>query len=104
MQEKDHSIKTVQSKGAAIDHSSGGKIPYPKHVWSPAGGWYAQPANWRANTAVMAAVILGITAMAWSISADREQRSRFPEERRFFPSRWWSKQIVEHERAAKGQQ
>lgn len=109
MQEKDHSIKTVQSKGAAIDHSSGGKIPYvhgsgsvsyiyarliprtryPKHVWSPAGGWYAQPANWRANTAVMAAVILGITAMAWSISADREQRSRFPEERRFFPSRWY---------------
>lgn len=28
MQEKDHSIKTVQSKGAAVSHSSGGKIPY----------------------------------------------------------------------------
>ena len=26
--ESDHSIKTVQSKGAAIEHSSGGKIPY----------------------------------------------------------------------------
>ena len=21
----------------------GGKVPYPKHVWSPSGGWYAQP-------------------------------------------------------------
>ena len=28
MMEGDHSIKTVQSKGAAITHSSGGKIPY----------------------------------------------------------------------------
>ena len=25
--EKDHSIKTVQAKGASISHSSGGKIP-----------------------------------------------------------------------------
>lgn len=25
--EKDHSIKSVESKGAAVSHSSGGKIP-----------------------------------------------------------------------------
>ncbi|KAI9763133.1 MAG: hypothetical protein M1840_000898 [Geoglossum simile] len=66
----------------------GGKIPYPKHVWSPAGGWYAQPANWKSNTAIMGAVIVGITAMAWSVSAGREERTRFPKEGRFFPSRW----------------
>lgn len=64
-------------------------IRYPKHVWSPAGGWYAQPANWKANTAIMATVILGITAYAFSISADREYRTKFPEEGRFFPSRWY---------------
>ena len=106
MTEPDHSIKTVQSKGAAIEQASGGKIPYvedgnrtipgrpltfvdryPKHVWSPAGGWYAQPANWKANTAVMGLVIFGITAVVWSISADREYRTRFPEPGRFFPSR-----------------
>lgn len=36
----------------------------------------------------MAGVIIGITAMVWSVSADREIRTRFPEEGRFFPSRW----------------
>ncbi|KAI9780408.1 MAG: hypothetical protein M1816_002866 [Peltula sp. TS41687] len=81
----------------------GGKIPYPKHVWSPSGGWYAQPANWRANTAIMATVIVGITAFVWSVSADREVRTKFPEEGRFFPSRWWSRQIIDHERQAKGE-
>ena len=54
---------------------------YPKHVWSPAGGWYAQPGNWKANTAVMSGVILGIVAMAWSLSAEREYRDRMPEVR-----------------------
>ena len=105
--EGDHSTKTTTSKGAAVSHSSGGKIPYaalllpieectqthikcryPKHVWSPAGGWYSQPANWRANTAIMFGVIFGITAMAWSVSAEREYRTRYPEPDRFFPSRW----------------
>ncbi|MCJ1332887.1 hypothetical protein MMC10_009581 [Thelotrema lepadinum] len=79
----------------------GGKIPYPKHVWSPAGGWYAQPANWRANTAIMAVVIFGFTAAIWNISAEREHRHKMPEPGKFFPSRWWSKQIMEHEKAMK---
>ncbi|KAL4766452.1 uncharacterized protein BDW70DRAFT_155121 [Aspergillus foveolatus] len=76
----------------------GGKIPYPKEVWSPAGGWYARPANWKANTAVIGAAMLGIVAAVWSISAEREYRDRMPEPGRFFPSRYWSKQIIEHER------
>jgi hypothetical protein len=65
----------------------GGKIPYPKHVWSPAGGWYGQPKNWKSNTAVSFAVIFGITAILWKISAEREHRFQMPEEGRFFPSR-----------------
>ena len=52
---------------------------YPKHVWSPAGGWYTQPANWKQNTAIMGAVMTGITLMAWSVSADREHRDKMPE-------------------------
>ncbi|EAS31364.3 uncharacterized protein CIMG_06843 [Coccidioides immitis RS] len=76
----------------------GPRVRYPKHVWSPAGGWYCQPANWKANTAIMGAVIFGISAMAFSLSAEREFRTKFPEPGRFFPSRWWSKQIIEHER------
>ncbi|KZF23401.1 hypothetical protein L228DRAFT_267408 [Xylona heveae TC161] len=98
--EKD-TLKGELVKGAATAQGhSGGKIPYPKHVWSPAGGWYSQPANWRANTAAVAAVIIGLSAIAFSISSDRETRSKFPEPGRFFPSRWWSRQIREHERGA----
>ncbi|KAI9824404.1 MAG: hypothetical protein M1832_001939 [Thelocarpon impressellum] len=81
----------------------GDKIPYPKHVWSPAGGWYSQPANWKANTAVMATVIVGITLFAWRTSAELETRDKFPEPGRPYPSRWWSKQIREHEIEAKSE-
>ncbi|TGO82662.1 hypothetical protein BPOR_0783g00050 [Botrytis porri] len=45
----------------------------------------------------MATVIVGITAGMWKLSAEREFRTKFPEEGRFFPSRYWSKQIKEHE-------
>ncbi|KAL1607983.1 hypothetical protein SLS60_002922 [Paraconiothyrium brasiliense] len=65
----------------------GGKIPYPKHVWSPAGGWYAQPANWKANTFVMGAVLASIVGATWMLSANLEYRDKMPQEGRFFPSR-----------------
>ncbi|KAF2731511.1 hypothetical protein EJ04DRAFT_442931 [Polyplosphaeria fusca] len=81
----------------------GGKIPYPKHVWSPAGGWYGQPANWKANTAVMGAVLVAITAAVWNLSANREYRDKMPPPGRFYPSRYWSKQVVEHEKKLKEQ-
>ncbi|KAF2221022.1 hypothetical protein BDZ85DRAFT_283916 [Elsinoe ampelina] len=77
------------------------KVPYPKHVWSPAGGWYSQPANWKGNTAIMSGVIVAITAAAWTLSANLEHRDRFPEPGRFFPSRYWSREIREHERQQK---
>ncbi|ETI20261.1 hypothetical protein G647_08295 [Cladophialophora carrionii CBS 160.54] len=81
----------------------GGKIPYPKHVWSPAGGWYGQPQNWKANTIVMGVVIAACTAVAWRVSAEREMRYKMPREDVFFPSRFWSRQIIEHEKAQRGQ-
>jgi hypothetical protein len=77
-----HSFISIQAK-----MGGGGKIPYPKEVWSPAGGWYAQPANWRVNTAIMGAAMLGVIAVTWSISAEREHRDKMPEPGRFFPSR-----------------
>lgn len=60
---------------------------YPKHVWSPAGGWYCQPANWRQNTAIMGVVMLGIVAGVWKLSAEKEHRYVMPKENSFFPSR-----------------
>ncbi|KAH8585579.1 hypothetical protein B0O99DRAFT_646628 [Bisporella sp. PMI_857] len=77
----------------------GGKIPYPKHVWSPAGGWYSNPKNWKSNTAVMGAIGLAIVAGMWKLSADREHRDKFPAEGRFYPSRYWSRQVIEHDKA-----
>ena len=96
--------------GASVGHGNGhsGKIPYvthlltfkpiatehsdtmdsyPKHVWSPAGGWYAQPKNWKANTAILSAVAFSIVAVTWKFSADHEERPRMPEPGRFYPSR-----------------
>jgi hypothetical protein len=66
---------------------SGSVDRYPKHVWSPAGGWYAQPANWKMNTAIVSLVMLGICTITWKISAELEERPRMPEPGRFFPSR-----------------
>ncbi|KAG6038743.1 hypothetical protein E4U41_003770 [Claviceps citrina] len=73
----------------------GGKVPYPKHVWSPAGGWYAQPANWRANTLVAAGVLVGMVAVTWKFSAERETWARKPEPGEWHPSRYWSKQLIQ---------
>ncbi|KFY71705.1 hypothetical protein V499_08107 [Pseudogymnoascus sp. VKM F-103] len=84
-----------------IKMGGGAKVPYPKHVWSPAGGWYTQPKNWKVNTAVMLAAIFGVTAMSWKYSAENEYRTKFPEQGRFYPSRYWSKQIIEHEKEVK---
>ncbi|KAH6685891.1 hypothetical protein F5X68DRAFT_17428 [Plectosphaerella plurivora] len=76
----------------------GPKVPYPKHVWSPAGGWYCQPANWRQNTAIMGVVMLGIVASVWKLSSEKEHRYVMPKENSFFPSRYWSRQIIEYEK------
>ncbi|KAF2861592.1 hypothetical protein K470DRAFT_214573 [Piedraia hortae CBS 480.64] len=84
-----------------ILRSGGPKVPYPKHVWSPAGGWYAQPKNWKQNTMIVGAAMTGICVMLWGVSADREQRDRMPDPDRFYPSRYWSRQIIEHERGQK---
>ncbi|CAK1360960.1 hypothetical protein CBER1_11515 [Cercospora berteroae] len=80
-----------------ILRGGGAKVPYPKHVWSPAGGWYSQPSNWKTNTAIMGGVIVGIVAMTWNLSANREFRNEMPQPDRFFPSRFWTKQIREYE-------
>ncbi|KAF2744416.1 hypothetical protein M011DRAFT_408662 [Sporormia fimetaria CBS 119925] len=74
----------------------GGKIFYPKQVWSPAGGWYCQPANWKANTAIMGLVLTGIVGLTWNLSAEREYRDKMPAPG-FFPSRYWSRQIREYD-------
>ena len=40
----------------------GPAMPYPKWVWTPAGGWYCNPPNWKRNTGVA----LAGYAFVWS--------------------------------------
>ncbi|KAK4134332.1 hypothetical protein BT67DRAFT_442254 [Trichocladium antarcticum] len=79
----------------------GPRVPYPKHVWSPAGGWYAQPKNWKANTAIFGVIIFGITCLTFKISGELEYRHKMPEPGSYFPSRHWSRQVIEYERREK---
>ncbi|KAH9834808.1 uncharacterized protein C8Q71DRAFT_125824 [Rhodofomes roseus] len=56
----------------------GARYPYPKQVWSPAGGWWTRPANWKSNTAIAFAGILAVVYAGWSWSAEKEARSSLP--------------------------
>merc|ERR1711939_1018769 len=93
-----HLPTTIVEPRTPAKMGGGGKVPYPKHVWSPAGGWYAQPHNWKSNTMIFGAVIAGCALIAWNVSANREHRYKMPERTGFFPSRNWSKQILEHDK------
>ncbi|KAI0342475.1 hypothetical protein BDW22DRAFT_1330888, partial [Trametopsis cervina] len=73
----------------------GARYPYPKEVWSPAGGWWTRPTNWKSNTAVAFAGILAVTYGVWVVSADREVRLAEPS--RGIPSMKWAKQYREKE-------
>ncbi|KAF8877449.1 hypothetical protein CPB84DRAFT_1966356 [Gymnopilus junonius] len=71
----------------------GGRYPYPKYVYSPAGGWWTRPSNWATNTAVAFAGILTATYFIWNISASHEKRVIQPN--RPIPSMLWAKEYTE---------
>ncbi|KAG7446137.1 uncharacterized protein BT62DRAFT_895364, partial [Guyanagaster necrorhizus] len=77
----------------------GGRYPYPKYVWSPAGGWWVQPSNWKANTAIVATGIFAIAYLVGSLSAAREQRPVAP--KKWIPSMLWAKQFQEAEKVCR---
>jgi len=70
----------------------GGKEYYPKDVWSPAGGWYADPRGWRRNTAIAYAAAFAIIVPVWMLSAHLEQRPNPPTH--WIPSQLWCKNIA----------
>ncbi|KAK9898811.1 hypothetical protein P389DRAFT_39043 [Cystobasidium minutum MCA 4210] len=71
----------------------GAQYPYPKEVWSPAGGWWSRPANWKSNTAIAAGALAFTIYGLWTFSAEREVRTVQPT--RWIPSMLWSKQARE---------
>lgn len=68
--------------------------PYPKWVWSPAGGWFNYaPPNWKRNTALVAAGWGVLLAMTFRLSASNERRLCPPN--RPIPSQMWCKHAKE---------
>ncbi|KAF8323915.1 hypothetical protein DL93DRAFT_2049328, partial [Clavulina sp. PMI_390] len=75
----------------------GARYPYPKHVWTPAGGWWTRPANWKANTALVATGMGLMTYVVWNFSAAREWRYIQPSKP--IPSQRWAKQYTDPQAA-----
>ncbi|KAK7464739.1 hypothetical protein VKT23_005945 [Stygiomarasmius scandens] len=52
----------------------GAQYPYPKTVWSPAGGWWVRPSNWKTNTAVFSGFIALTVYGLYTFTSQREVR------------------------------
>ncbi|KAF7315850.1 PALP domain-containing protein [Mycena indigotica] len=67
----------------------GGRYPYPKFVWSPAGGWWGQPANWKMNTFIVSCGMAFTCAAIIRAVAHREaELAGEPLERRRLTTTW----------------
>lgn len=50
------------------------RFEYPKYVWSPSGGWWCEPRNWRRNTAIGFGIIFAacipICWLSWQLEVN----------------------------------
>ncbi len=55
----------------------GRKFEYPKWVWSPAGGWWPNPTNWKRNSVIFSVFAVGLM---WAANdfGERNTVSTFP--------------------------
>ncbi len=53
----------------------GTRYAFPRHVWSPAGGWWYDNPNWRRNTAI---VLAGVATIVTPIAYFSCIRGRYP--------------------------
>ncbi|XP_057299355.1 uncharacterized protein LOC130629979 [Hydractinia symbiolongicarpus] len=56
------------------------KFDYPKYVWSPTGGWWCQPRNWKRNTAIafIASALISIPIIKWGRENEIRYSHRLP--------------------------
>ncbi|KAJ7782309.1 hypothetical protein DFH07DRAFT_790110 [Mycena maculata] len=67
----------------------GGRYPYPKHVWSPAGGWWSQPANWKMNTFILSCgIAVACGAIVRGVAHREAELAGEPLERRRITTIW----------------
>ncbi|OMH84533.1 hypothetical protein AX774_g1938 [Zancudomyces culisetae] len=67
--------------------------PYPKNVWSPAGGWWSQPKAWKRNSVIVGLGTTVLTGFLFYKSAQIERRTSYPTD--WVPSMLWAKQFKE---------
>ena len=67
---------------------------YPKWVWTPAGGWWCNPVNWKRNTYIAAGVWGVLLYGTFKLSCKLERRPAPPAQYPI-PSQYWSKHAVE---------
>ncbi|KII91964.1 hypothetical protein PLICRDRAFT_173745 [Plicaturopsis crispa FD-325 SS-3] len=76
-----------------FEQGGGGRYPYPKTVWSPAGGWWTRPSNWRSNSIIVFGGIVALSYGVATVSWAHEWRSVQPF--RPIPSMKWAKQYTD---------
>ncbi|KAH8928264.1 hypothetical protein BT69DRAFT_1345465 [Atractiella rhizophila] len=69
----------------------GQRYPFPKEVWSPSGGWWTQPLNWKTNTAVAFGGVAFICYLAFKFSCEYEHRIG-DGPTRWIPSMMWTRE------------
>ena len=67
----------------------GSEMAYPKWVWTPAGGWYCHPKQWKRNTAIVGFGWAVALFMTFRLSSSLERRLNPPD--RPIPSQQWCK-------------
>lgn len=67
----------------------------PKGIWSPAGGFYADPKKWKRNTVLAVAAMVAICLPVFFKSVELEQRHRMPN--RWIPSMMWTPEKKLHQ-------
>ncbi|CCA69939.1 hypothetical protein PIIN_03879 [Serendipita indica DSM 11827] len=75
----------------AVAMGGGAQYPYPKEVWSPAGGWWARPKNWKTNTVVVMGGVVALSYLVFRGTAHKEVRSTQPA--RWIPSMMYQQQF-----------
>jgi len=73
----------------AVAKAGGGAHPPTPKVWSPAGGWYVNPPNWKRNTGIAFLFMFSTMAYVFCKSAELERRPMAPKHP--IPSSRWSK-------------
>ena len=69
-------------------------FPYPKWVWTPTGGYWCNPPNWKRNTAICAG-IWGVCLFFTAKFSSSVERRFLPPVNPGIPSQYWCKHALE---------